>query len=335
VQRFVAFADFVVRLVFFGAAPFVIAFLAAVFPITGALVQIALALAVFFTAEAARKLASRNRLVGFLIGTQLEFEAYYREHKPYPFFYYVFYPLLFPYWLAVQRARREFWLYKGYTLASLVLLLASLVYQFVTKFPPELGLRDFWPIALGTFAVECIVVLVFLMPIVTTVVTFHQMGAPRRLAALLVVGGLSVTAAVVVLERKRDPIVSYATRTRARLRTKKDGPHAVHAQTSALESAWKVLASDRSGVDRDGKVEGAALDAAHQALEPFYKHDEAFAFDLWLTRNKQGQTLVIYFEARDRKPPIWLSMESNGSVTNDSKRLPRGAFVAMKHAADN
>lgn len=333
-KRFLEALDFAMRLAFFGVAPFVIAYAAMLFPITGALVQVALALVVFFAAEAARKLAARSRILGLLIGTQLEFEEHYRTHRPYPFLYYVFYPLLFPYWIAVKRARQELWLYKGYTLASLGLLFASLVWQFLSRFPPELGLREFWPIALGTFVVEAIVVLVFLMPIVTTMVHFHQLRAPKRLVMCLVAGTLSVTAAIVVIERKRDPIVSFATRSRARLRTAKDPHDASRAQTAALQAAWTVLESDKSGVDRDGKVEGAPLEAAHRALESFYKHDEAFAFDLWFTRTKHGQTLVVYFQARDRKPPIWLSMETNGVVTNDSKKLPPGAFAAMKHAAD-
>jgi hypothetical protein len=333
-QKFLSVLDFAVRFVFFAAAPFVIALTAALFPITGALVQVALALGVFFVADRARRLAARSRIASLVIGTQLEFEEYYREHPPHPFLYYVFYPVFFPYWLVSQRGRREFWLYKGYTLASLAFLFASLVIQFFMRFPPELGLRDFYPIALGTFFVESVIVLVFLMPIVTTVVHFHTIRAPRRLGVLLAVGVLSVASAIVVLERRRDPIVSFATRTRVRLRSKKDAASAARAQTAALEAAWKLLAVDRSDIERDGKVEGAPLDAAHAALEPFYKHDEAYAFDLWYSRTKGTHTLVLYFEAKDKKPPIWLAMEGKGSVTSDSKKLPRGAFVAMKHAAD-
>lgn len=326
--------DFALRLAFFAAAPFATVLVAALFPITGALAQIGLAVVVFFAAETARRLASRSKALAAVLGAQLEFDTYYREHPPRPFLYYVFYPLLLPYWLVSGPARREFLLYKGYTLASFALLLGMLAAQYFVSFPPELGLREFAPIALGTFVAESVVVLSLLMPLVTTVVHFHLIGAPKRLGVVLGVGALSVGAAAFHLARPRDPIVSYAARTRLRARTKKESSAAIRAQSAALRAGWKALARDRADVDRDGKVEGAPLEAAHAALEAFYKHDEAFAFDLWLSRTKERQVLVVYFEARDRRRPIWLAMEKSGEVVMDAKRLPRGAFVAMKQASD-
>src|SRR5439155_1194885 len=56
-QKILTAFDFALRLAFFAAAPFVVAFAAALFPITGALVQVALALAIFFVADRARRLA--------------------------------------------------------------------------------------------------------------------------------------------------------------------------------------------------------------------------------------------------------------------------------------
>jgi hypothetical protein len=187
-----AVLDFALRLAFFAAAPFLLVFIAELFPVTGALVQVGFALSVFVAGEAVRRLAARSKLVATFLGKQLAFESYYRENRPRPFIYYVLYPFLFPYWLSVGEARREFLLFKGYTLASFILLLVSLLAQYLRAFPPELGLRSFLPIAAGTFAVETVVVLMFLMPIVTTVVHFHHERAPGRLAALLLVGFVSV-----------------------------------------------------------------------------------------------------------------------------------------------
>lgn len=321
--------DFLLRLAFFAAAPFFLVFAAALFPLTGALVQVGLGLAAFFAGEALRRWSARSRLVSLVLSPQLKFEAYYRAHTPHPFLYYVFYPLLAPYWLSVREARREFLLFKGYTLASFALLLGSLAVQYLRSFPPELSVRDFLPIAAGTLAVETAVVLMFLMPIVTSVVHFHTMGAPRRLATLLLVGLASVTFAVVRLERRRDPVVSFATRMRVRLRTSARPKGAQSAQSAALRAAWKTLPRDKADVDYDGKVEGAVLDAAHQALGTFYKPDEASAFDLWSTRNSKSALVILYFEARGKNDPIWLAMSSAGTVTHDVKQLPKGAFNAM------
>ncbi len=326
--------DFVVRLAFFAAAPFLLVIAALLFPVTGALVQISLAMVVFFVGEAVRDLATKSRIARILLGPQLAFEEHYREHPPRPFLYYVFYPLLFPYWLAVKPARREFLLYKGYTIASFVFLVGSMAFGYYRSFPPELGLKQFAPIAIGTLVAEAVVVLMFLMPITTTVVHFHLLHAPRRLAALLLVGLLSMSFAVYRLERRRDPIVSYATRTRVGLRTVARPHEADRALTAALRSAWGVLPAAKGDVDSDGKVEGRVLDAAHDGLSGFFRPDEANAFDLWYTRRGKTAILVVYFEARRGHRPIWLAMDHAHAVTHDAAKLPRGAFAAMEKATE-
>ncbi len=321
--------DFLLRLAFFAAAPFLLVFVAAFFPVSGALVQVALGLAAFFAGEALRRWSTRSKVLRLALSSQLAFEAYYRVHPPRTFLYYVFYPLLMPYWLFKTEARREFLLFKGYTLASFALLIGSLVVQYLRYYPPELSVRAFLPIAAGTLGVETVVVLMFLMPIVTSVVHFHTLGAPRRLGALLLVGIASVTVAVLRLEARRDPVVSYATRMRVRLRTAAKPKGAMAVQTAALRAAWKALPKDKQDVDHDGKVEGSVLDAAHESLGPFYKRDEANAFDLWSTRSGKTAMVILYFEARGKNDPIWLALSGTGAVTHDVKQLPKGAFDAM------
>jgi len=321
--------DFVLRLAFFASAPFLLVWVAAFFPVTGALVQVAIGLAAFFAGEALRRWSSRSKLLRLALSSQLQFEEYYRTHRPRAFLYYVFYPLLAPYWLFTKEARREFLLFKGYTLASFGMLIVSLVVQYVRFFPPELSVRAFLPIAAGTLAVETVVVLMFLMPIVTSVVHFHTIRAPWRLAALLLVGIVSVTVAVVRLEGLRDPVVSYATRMRVRARTSAKPKAAEAAQAAALRAAWKAIPKDKKDVDHDGKVEGSVLDAAHGALASFYKADEANAFDLWSTRSAKSAIVILYFEARGKNDPIWLALSGTGVVTHDVRQLPRGAFDAM------
>ncbi len=326
--------DFAARLAFFAIAPYLLVFVAALFPVTGALVQIGVALAVFIAGEAARGLAERSRVARFLLRNQLAFEAYYRAHPPRPFLYYVFFPILFPYWLWVPEARRELLLFKGYTLLTFLLLVGSLAHQYATAFPPELGLREFGPIAAYTFLAEAVVVVMMLMPLVTTVVHLHAARAPRRLGALLVAAVVSLSLAGARIGQRRDPIVSYATRARVRLRTEAKPAQAREAQVAALRAAREELATSKDDVESDGKVEGEPLRRAHEALTRYYKEDEANAFDLWWARKKKGgSVLVVYFEARRKHGPIWLAMDGDGAPTHDEKRLPRGAFLAMRKAA--
>ena len=326
-------AELVLRRVFFAGAPLVVGRAVALVPVTGALLQVGLALLVFFAGEAMQRVAARSRFVAVALRTQLAFESYYRAHAPRPFLYYVAYPLLFPYWLAVREARQEFLLFKGYTLPSFALLVGSLVWQYARNFPPELTLRDFAPIAAGTFLVETVVVLMFLMPLVTTVVHFHTRHERSRLALVLGVAMTSVLVALVGLAARRDPVVSYATRVRVGLRAHANPSAAARVEEAALKAAWRALPKERDDVDRDGKVEGTVLDAAHGALGGFFKEDEGLAFDLWYTRAKgKAGLMVLYFEARGRKDPLWLAMTSSGALVRDPKQLPKGAFAAMWRA---
>jgi hypothetical protein len=268
-----------------------------------------------------------------LLESPFEFEEYYRDHPPRPFAYYVFYPLLAPYWLTVRSARREFILYKGYTLLSFGMLVVSLGFQYYRSFPPELGWRDFAPLAAGTLAVEAVVVLMFLMPIVTSVVHFHQRHASRRLALLLVAGLISVGFAAARLERRRDPIVSFATRVRLRLRTEARPEAAFKAQADAIGVAWRALPGSVDDIERDGKVIDQPLAAARQSLTTFYKADEANAFDLWYSNKSEQKVLVLYFESHRGRPPIWIAIDELGEILASEKQLPPNAFKAMRKAA--
>ena len=129
-------------------------------------------------------------------------------------------------------------------------------------------------------------------------------------------------------------MVSFATRARVRLRAKARPEQARAAETRALTEGWKALPKEKGDVDTDGKVEGAPLDAVHDALGTFYKNDEAHAFDAWYTKKGASALIVVYFEARGTGDPIWLAIERARKVITDPARLPRGAFLAMKHATE-
>lgn len=326
-------ADFLARLAFFAGAPFAIVLAAELFPVRGALIDVGLALLVFLLGEAARRGAARFRPLGFLLREALAFENYYRERQPRRFAYYVAYPLLFPYWLYNREARREFWMFRGYTLTSFAILLGSLAWQYHSAWRPQLGFRDFLPAVLVSLGVETLLVLSLLMPIATTVVWYHGSFRRRRLLIILLVGALSTGYALSRVLRHRDPIVSYLTRQRVRLRTAAARRSAHRALQNAVEVAWRDLVKTKALVQGDGKVEGKALADARAALESFYKHDEAFAFDLWASPRSRPRVLVLYAQSRRRQPSIWVALKDGGEVRKPDQ-LPKGAFLAMRAAAD-
>jgi len=279
-SRFVAVPlavfDFGLRLVFFALAPAMIVGVWFVMPITGALVNVALALGVFFASEWVRGLSNKHGVLGKILKRQLMFEEYYRSRPPRPFAYYVFYPLLFPYWLFNKEARKEFLLFKGYTILSFVILLVTATLTFYRKWYPELHLHDYWRMLLTTLLVESAAVLTLMMPIATTVVTYHLHGAKRRLVILLAVGALSVAAVIAAIAQRRDPIVSYETRARLELRTIQMPKEAHDCQIKALEAAWKYVRKNPEVVQQDGKITGEALERARTILDDgIYKPDES------------------------------------------------------------
>ncbi|HWZ93254.1 MAG TPA: hypothetical protein VNW92_30550 [Polyangiaceae bacterium] len=325
-------ADFIARLAFFAIAPFAIVLAAELFPVRGALIDVGLALSVFILGETPRRFATRFRPLGFVLKEALAFETYYRARQPRRFAYYLAYPLLFPYWLINREAREEFLMFRGYTLPSFLVLLGGLVWQYFRDWPPELGFTDFLPAVFISLGVETLLVLSLLMPIATTVVWYHSSFRRRRLLAMLLVGVLSTSFALTRVLSHRDPIVSYLTKQRVRLRTAAARKTAHRALFSAVEVAWRDLVKVR-GVDGDGKVEGKALDDARLTLETFYKHDETFAFDLWASPRSRPRVLVLYAQSRRKQPSIWVALK-DGAELRKPDELPRGAFAAMRSAED-
>lgn len=332
----VSFGDFVLRLGFFALAPVGIVLAAELFPVRGALIDVGLALSVFVVGEAARGVARRSRLATFFLKEALAFEGFYREKPPRGFLYYFFYPLLFPYWLSNREARREFLMFRGYTLGSLAILLISLGWQYHRDYLPELGLRQFLPAVVLSLIVETLLVLSLLMPIATTVVWYHASFRRRRLVVVLLAGLVSTAAVTYRVSNHRDPIVSYFTRKRVAWRTAAARKRAHAALLEGVMVAWNDMYRQRatgSGVEQDGKVEGPPLDDARKKIQAFYKIDESFAFDLWASPKHRPHLVVLYSEARSGRPPIWVALE-NGAEIRHKISLPKGALDAMKQAAD-
>jgi hypothetical protein len=294
---------------------------------------VGLALSVFAAGETSKRWAGRSKVVKWLLAEAMAFETYYRTKAPRTFAYYLFYPLFFPYWLSNSEARREFLMFRGYTLGSFLILLGNLAYDYFAHWQPELGFKVFLPAVALTLTVETFLVLSLLMPVATTVVWYHSTFRRRRLLVLLGVGILATGVALTRVASRRDPIVSYIARERVRLRTKAEPARAHETMIVAARAAW-ADAAKREGLDGDGKVEGPPLDAARASLQAFYKNDEAYAFDLWASPRKRPKILVLYFEARPKKPPIWVAIGSDGRELSEATALPKGAFQAMRRVAD-
>lgn len=326
--------DWLLRGAFFLAAPFVLVRVATLVPIAGILIDVGLAFATLVFGEALRGRAGSNKVVRYVFDRGFAFEDFYRAEAPRGFWYYALYPLLFPYWLVNRKARREFLLFKGYTLVAMLVLVLTNAYSFFFRYRPELGFRDFVaPLILGLI-VESTVVLGLLMPIVTTIFSLHRAGARSALRMLIAVGALSTAAGIARLVVRQAPLVSFETRHRVVLRTQRASARAQESLALSVRAAREALVRDRGTVHEDGTVDGPPREVARRSLATFYRSDEAAAFDLWTSNETEPRFTVLYAEGRRERRPIWVGVRDDGSLVKSVRELPREARSAMKEVGE-
>lgn len=330
--------EYALRIAFFLFVPFGVVLLAMLVPMSAAIVQMILALAAFFLGEVLVSTAERRPWLKRVLRRQLAFEAYYRQHPPRPFLYYMFYPVLFPYWLWVKDARREFWLFKGYTIVTMLVIGGTGIYRWFFVYQPEIGFKTFAAAFGIQLLVETLAVLMLIMPMTTSVVALHRKGQSYRLIALLAAGLLSAAGAGAYLRARHRSFPSLETRQRVVARNAANYGKSKLAMKHALEKAWKVRRSaprDRWERETDGTVIGAPLDEAHDVLETFYRDDEAGAFELWTSAKAEKPPLMIVFaEGRKKGNPVWLGLRPDGTLVDKLTDVPRSARRAMRTAGE-
>jgi hypothetical protein len=331
-------AEYALRLAFFAFVPFGVVLLAMLVPMGAAIANMVLALSAFFFGEVMLGAAEKRPLLKKILRRQLAFEAYYRENPPRPFLYYVFYPLLMPYWLAVGPARREFLLFKGYTFVTLGVISVIGCYRYFWVYQPQLGFSKFVAAFGIGLVVETLAVMTLIMPMTTSIVTLHKRKQKGRLIALLAVGLISAAGAAGILIHRHRTFPSLETRQRIVQRAAVDQVSSRVALQKALQRAWQIrraAARDQWERETDGTVLGAPLDDARLELQKFYRSDEASAFELWTTARKERPALMIMFaEGRKRGQPVWLGMRPDGTIVDKLVDVPRNAKLAMRTAGE-
>lgn len=334
--------ELVLRLVYFAVAPALLVLLATQYPIAGVIVNVAFAVAVFAFASGVRPWVERYPLLGKVLGAQLRFEAFYKEHPPKPFVYYAFYPLLFPYWLSQPVPRRELGLYRGLTAVGLIILFGGAAWDFFRKWYPEIPFAPFAQSWALVFAIQALVAIVFVMPLATTVVTLKLQGRSGALGALFAVATASMTLAVAVAAQRRHEIVQRPTGERMILRTQYAKKAARKLREEALKRAFvSILRGDASRVKEPRSVEileGPIIDA-RDTLAKLYREDELPCFHLVAFKARKGGHILVLFGTRSGKSPltarnlVWLGLHDGHTFVDDPKDLPDGALNEMRRIA--
>lgn len=314
--------DYVLRFLYLFLAPLMLVGISQVMPIMGIMIGAGLAtvVAVFGSdrwqdSVKRIRLLERFEIVGRVVGGMGRLGDYYREHPPKPLVYYIAYPLLFPYWIFNRVARREFLLYRRLNAITLVIVIITGVLDYVRNWRP-IPFNYFFGVAIGTFIFQLLATFALVMPIVTTILLYHQRKLKKTLwaalACIVLTGGLGLYVV------RSSTSLSVGVQTRLRARTGYFHHEAVDALAHGLDAA---LASFKRA-PTDG---AAALAAAQEAIQTLYHPDEAAAFHLYADHG-----VIMLFVRFKNEPPIWLAGDSvHHRAIGDPKVLPPDAQLAL------
>ena len=320
--------SFLIRLVYFSVAPFILVVLAAVLPMTGVLINVVLMLIGFVMIEVLRPLAGRQRAAEFLLARQLAFEAYYREHPPRPFIYYVLAPLLLPYWLINRKARRELGLYRGISRVGLLGLVVASIVDYVNNWLPEIGFDKFLANAIALLFLQLVILLGFVIPLAVTLVTYRTAGRMRALWILLGVAAVALALGMVGLHEIRGHLVPAEVKMRADARSEAAPVAALAAQDAALQSVWEDLRAGTLTMDSDGWLTGGSLERAQARLAAFYRQDEAQAFTFHVWPVDAPSHAILQMWRRNSVDPVWRALDGSGAPLTDPAQVPRELWNA-------
>ncbi len=338
VARATSLVDFLARLGYFLIMPLALYAVSLVVPLLGALINLGLALAFFAIGPLLETLLAKHPWLRRPLKRFRRFDTFYREHPPRMFIYYLFYPLLFPYWLIVRRARQEFLLYRGLSAVALVVMIGIGTYQYLTKWHPDIGLGVFAVLFGFVFLFQGVIVLATIPPLATTVISYHMAGKTKRLLVLLLASVLSTSLAIYLHSKKRHDTLPVMTMARLKARTFSDPPRANKTWSDALMAAVNTREFDPTAdgiTDVKGGMEviGPPLDNARAVLESFYQDDEAGGFDLVVVYSKTHGPIAVLYVPDNNRRPLFLAMDRHHSTTTDESRLPPGTLdVLLKFA---
>ena len=300
--------DFLLRLAYFAAGPSFLLVFAVDYPLTGAVLNIVLLLAILI----ARSLLPDVHLTRKLFGRAVRLEHYYRRHPAKPFLYYVVLPVLVPYWLFYRPARREIRLYRSFELGAIVIMLAPRAWDYFAHWRPAIPFRMFATVSGASLLLEAFIFFVFMVPITTTVVNFKLQGATKRLIALAVVAALSLAVGTVGLMQRKKHKVRSDVAMRMALRAGLYSKEARAAEEDALLRAHAALSpAPLPHATWASPILGAPRDAAEVALEKLFLPDEAAAFFLYTTKDAGGGDALVVYAISDnpkRRPSPWRAL---------------------------
>ena len=280
-----------------------------VVPIGGIVISTGIATAIALTgSEGYVKRVQAIKLLGKPLAKLGRLGEYYREHPPKPLLYYVFYPLLFPYWLWKREARQELLAYKRVGALAVVITLITSVVDYYRNWDP-MPAKLFLKAAFASSVLGLLITMIFVMPIVTTLIGYQRRKHVKSIAALIVIGvTLGGTMAIAM---RKIAAVPFQTQARLKMRIEWQPDPARAVMHAAIDRALKE--PDRATGER----------AAREVLATHFRPDEVRAFRLLA-----GDGIVLLFAKVKKDRYTWAARTKTGWLTTAAE-LPEKARVAL------
>lgn len=321
---------YLARIVYFLVAPFVLVVISQLLPISGMILDLIITLAVFLFVERLEHASLGGMPLARILERRMRFRDYYRENPPRWFLYYALYPLLFPYWLFHRKARQEFLLYRGYTVLSLVLLVITNLVHYFRFWWPDIPFGRFVPSVFALLLMQLLIVMMFLMPIATTVVSYKLQGRAWALRGLALVALLGVGLAYLGISSWRQSHPPLLVSDRAYRRAEALPERALEVKQAALLAAQRALTP--KDIEPDGLILGETLSTARHTMTTFFREDEVTCFFLWTPSPDNPELLVLFF-MKGARLRDWLGLRADGQWVTEEEVLPAGALQAMESAS--
>lgn len=249
------------------------------------------------------------KLIGKPLAKLGRLGEYYREHPPKPLLYYVFYPLLFPYWLIKREARQELLAYKRVGALAVVITVATGIYDYFHNWDP-IPAKYFFKAAFASSVLGLLITMIFVMPIVTTLLGYQKRNHMKSIAALIVLG-VSL-GGIMSVGMRRVAAVPFQTQARLKARIKWQPEPARNVMRAAI---------DRALTARDDKE---AVRVSREVLETYFRADEARAFGLF-----HGDGVVLLVAKTKNHEYAWAARSKAGWLTSAAE-LPEAARTALE-----
>ena len=300
--------DDVLRFVYVLLAPAMMVALGFVVPIGGIVISTGIATAIALAgSETYVRRVQGIKMLGKPLAKLGRLGEYYRQHPPKPLLYYVLYPLLFPYWLFKREARQELLAYKRVGALAVVITVITGFVDYHRNWDP-MPAKLFLRAAFANSVLGLLITMIFVMPIVTTLIGYQTRKHVKSIAALLVIG-IALGGAMAVAMRRVES-VPFQTTARLKMRIEWQPESARAVMRDALERAVHEK--------RD-----AAEPKAREVLATYFRPDEARAFRL-----VGGDGVALLFAKVKKGRYAWVARTKTGWITTAAE-LPEGARIAL------